>query len=176
MSSAVNRIAPADVRSTVEKHMLVDGFRLVVDLDQSHGSWLVDEVSGDEYLDFYTFFASSPLGFNHPRLRESAFLDRLVEANAQAIVSDLVVAEVYYALHYHYEVPKAEALATLKDLLVSGEISATGVAAAVLQTRNLASAQPGFLDRVIYRQYTRIGATLATFEKASQRLTGVEVL
>jgi L-lysine 6-transaminase len=74
------KIEPADVRATVAKHMLVDGFRLVVDLDKSHGSWLLDQTTGREYLDFYTFFASSPLGFNHPRLRTPEFLDRLARA------------------------------------------------------------------------------------------------
>jgi L-lysine 6-transaminase len=60
--------------------MLVDHFRMVVDLDASHGSRLRDAVTGEEFLDFYTFFASNPLGFNHPRLRTKEFLGRLVRA------------------------------------------------------------------------------------------------
>jgi len=95
VSTDMNRIAPADVRSTVARHMLVDGFRLVVDLDRSHGSLLVDQVSGDEYLDFYTFFASSPLGFNHPRLRDPAFIDRLVRAAVHKPAnSDMLTVEM----------------------------------------------------------------------------------
>ncbi len=91
----MNRIAPQDVRQTVEKHMLVDGFRLVVDLDRSHGAFLVDETTGDEYLDFYTFFASSPLGFNHPRLRDPAFLDRLIRAGVHKPAnSDMLTVEM----------------------------------------------------------------------------------
>ncbi len=74
------RIAARDVRRVLERHMLVDHFRLVVDLDRSRGSRFVDEATGDEYVDFYSFFASSPLGFNHPRLRTPEFLDRLVRA------------------------------------------------------------------------------------------------
>lgn len=74
------RMEPGRVRDTLSKHMLVDGLELVVDLARSHGSWLVDEVAGATYLDFYTFFASSPLGFNHPRLLEPAFLERLARA------------------------------------------------------------------------------------------------
>ena len=79
----MERIAPQDVRRVVSRHMLVDGFRLVVDLDRSHGSWLVDQATGEKYLDFYTFFASNPLGFNHPRLRDPAFLDRHQSAKDQ---------------------------------------------------------------------------------------------
>jgi L-lysine 6-transaminase len=44
--------------------MLTDGLELVLDVERSHGSWLVDARDGTEYLDLYTFFASSPLGAN----------------------------------------------------------------------------------------------------------------
>ncbi|MEN8151025.1 MAG: L-lysine 6-transaminase [Planctomycetota bacterium] len=71
---------PGLVRDALAKHMLVDGFRLVVDLEKSKGSWLVDGETGKTYLDFYTFFASSPLGFNHPRLTEPDFLYELGRA------------------------------------------------------------------------------------------------
>jgi L-lysine 6-transaminase len=49
--------------------MLADGFKIVLDLENSKGAILVDEVTGDKYLDFFTFFASSPLGMNHPYLQ-----------------------------------------------------------------------------------------------------------
>ncbi|MEV4112278.1 L-lysine 6-transaminase [Nonomuraea sp. NPDC049695] len=55
-----------DVHARLARHLLVDGYRLVLDLEQSHGSWLVDARSGRRYLDFYTFFASAPLGVNPP--------------------------------------------------------------------------------------------------------------
>jgi len=73
-------IAPAQVHDTLRRHMLVDGFHIVVDLERSRGSRILDAATGKWYLDFYTFFASSPIGVNHPRLREPAFLDRLVRA------------------------------------------------------------------------------------------------
>ncbi|HVV75916.1 MAG TPA: L-lysine 6-transaminase [Mycobacteriales bacterium] len=62
------RVAPEDVHDRLREHLLVDGFRLVVDLEASHGSWLVDARDGREYLDLYTFFASAPLGANPPGL------------------------------------------------------------------------------------------------------------
>ena len=58
------RIAPHDVHGVLSDHVLVDGFPIVLDLDKSQGSRLVDARDGTEYLDFYTFFASSPLGMN----------------------------------------------------------------------------------------------------------------
>lgn len=61
-------VTPADVHDTIAEHMLADGFDLVLDLDRSHGSTLVDARDGSEYLDLFTFFASAPLGMNHPDL------------------------------------------------------------------------------------------------------------
>jgi len=71
------RVAPQDVLATIGRHMLVDGFPIVIDLEKSKGCRLVDQVSGRSYLDFFMFFASAPLGFNHPRLLEPEFLERL---------------------------------------------------------------------------------------------------
>lgn len=55
-----------DVHDRLARHLLVDGYRLVLDLERSQGSWLVDARTGRRYLDFYTFFASAPLGVNPP--------------------------------------------------------------------------------------------------------------
>jgi L-lysine 6-transaminase len=61
-------IAPAEVHATIAKHMLADGYELVLDLDRSVGSTLIDARDGTQYLDMFTFFASSALGMNHPAL------------------------------------------------------------------------------------------------------------
>jgi L-lysine 6-transaminase len=70
-------VVPENVFDTLGRHILVDGFHLVMDLEKSHGSWIVDARDGRKYLDFYTFFATAPLGHNHPRLTEPAFQARL---------------------------------------------------------------------------------------------------
>lgn len=56
------------VHSTLTKHMLVDGFDLVLDLTRSNRTHLVDQRDGTVYLDMFSFFASSALGMNHPAL------------------------------------------------------------------------------------------------------------
>jgi L-lysine 6-transaminase len=61
-----SHVSADKVHNTLSKHMLADGFEIVLDLKRSKGIKLVDELSNDEYLDFFTFFASSPLGLNHP--------------------------------------------------------------------------------------------------------------
>jgi L-lysine 6-transaminase len=74
-------VAAADVHDRLARHLLVDGFDLVLDLGRSHGSWLVDARDGTAYLDLFTFFASSALGMNHPALAgDPAFRAELLEA------------------------------------------------------------------------------------------------
>lgn len=74
------RIEPRDVHHSLAKTLLVEGYPMVLDLEQSHGQWLRDAVTGREFLDFFTFYASRPIGFNHPRLREPEYLERLLLA------------------------------------------------------------------------------------------------
>jgi L-lysine 6-transaminase len=59
-------LAAEHVHEHLAEHMLVDGFDFVLDLDRSVGSTLVDARTGEQYLDLFTFFASSALGMNHP--------------------------------------------------------------------------------------------------------------
>jgi L-lysine 6-transaminase len=74
-------LAPADVHGSLGRHLLVDGFELVLDLTASRGSTLVDARDGTAYLDLFTFFASSALGMNHPALVDDpAFTADLLEA------------------------------------------------------------------------------------------------
>ena len=63
-------VEASNVRKTLSNHILADGFEPVVDLEQSHGSWLVDGRDGREYLDLFTMFASIPVVYNHPKLLE----------------------------------------------------------------------------------------------------------
>jgi L-lysine 6-transaminase len=66
------------VHETLRRHMLVDGFDLVLDTTASRGSWLVDARDGTRWLDVFSFFASAPLGMNHPALTgDAAFLAEL---------------------------------------------------------------------------------------------------
>jgi L-lysine 6-transaminase len=69
------------VHRLLAQHMLVDGLPLVLDLKASQGSWLIDQATGERYLDMFTFFASSALGMNHPGLTgEADFREDLLEA------------------------------------------------------------------------------------------------
>lgn len=71
--STNNEVAPAQVHKILQKHILTDGYDIVLDLEKSKGSYLYDSKTGDRYLDFFTFFASNPLGMNHPKLDNDEF-------------------------------------------------------------------------------------------------------
>ena len=66
------------VRETLAKHILADGFEFVMDLEKSHGSWIHDKISGEEFLDMFSMFGSASIGYNHPYLVEkSAWLGKM---------------------------------------------------------------------------------------------------
>lgn len=68
--AVASRITPDDVRPVLARSILADGLDLVLDVERSHGSYLIDARSGRGYLDMFTFFASSALGMNHPALAD----------------------------------------------------------------------------------------------------------
>lgn len=65
------------VHDRLRRHLITDGLDLVLDLEASGGSWLACQKSGRRFLDCFTYFASNPLGHNHPALVEPEFLDRI---------------------------------------------------------------------------------------------------
>ncbi|MCV7197670.1 L-lysine 6-transaminase [Mycobacterium angelicum] len=80
MTVALNA-GPAQVPDVLARSILLDTFDLVLDLNRSAGSYLVDARTGRRYLDMFTFVASSALGMNHPALAgDDQFRAELVEA------------------------------------------------------------------------------------------------
>jgi len=74
-------VQPAEVHNVLSRHMLADGYDLVLDLKKSKGSWLFDARRGRNVLDFFTNFASVPIGYNHPKLDNPEFRERIADAS-----------------------------------------------------------------------------------------------
>ena len=72
-------IQPSEVHNVLSRHMLADGYDIVMDLARSKGSWVFDSRRGRKMLDFFSNFASCPIGYNHPRLDNPEFRDRIAE-------------------------------------------------------------------------------------------------
>lgn len=61
-------IAPDQVNQTLQQHILADGFDLTYDMEKSEGAYIYDSKYNRRLLDFFTCFASVPLGYNHPKM------------------------------------------------------------------------------------------------------------
>ncbi len=73
-------LSPKDVLDALSKHILVDGYHVVMDLEKSRGSYLYDARSGRPLLDFFTNFATFPIGYNHPKMDDPEFQEKLLHA------------------------------------------------------------------------------------------------
>ncbi|MDT5153635.1 MAG: L-lysine 6-transaminase [Mycobacterium sp.] len=105
--SLATSVAPDDVRKVLSRSILADGLDLVLDLDRSAGSYLVDARTGERYLDMFTFFASSALGMNHPAL-----------AGDPALRAELAAAAVNKPSNSDvYSVPMARFVDTFRRVL-----------------------------------------------------------
>ena len=88
------KISANNVRSTLGKHILADGLDPIMDVEKSHGSWIVDERDGSKYLDMFSMFASGAVGYNHPMIVEKRDILGMVSQNKPTL-SD--VYNIYYA-------------------------------------------------------------------------------
>lgn len=88
-------VAPGEVLNVLRQHILVDGFGLVVDPGASRGAYLHDAARGQEYLDFYAYFASQPITYNHPKMRDPAFQARLLTAATTKVANSDVYTRYY---------------------------------------------------------------------------------
>jgi L-lysine 6-transaminase len=89
------RVSPREVHDVLKRHMLVDGYHLVQDLERSHGSFIYDSSRDREVLDFYTSFATVPLGYNHPKMVDAETRERLVGAALNKLAnSDIYTTEM----------------------------------------------------------------------------------
>jgi L-lysine 6-transaminase len=88
-------ITAADVHRTLGRHMLADGYDIVLDLEKSRGRRLWDARGGRSLLDLFSFFATLPVGLNHPKLDDEAFRAKLLRAAlANPSNSDIYTTEM----------------------------------------------------------------------------------
>ena len=78
----MEKILPENVHKIIGKYMLADGFDMVLDFDKSKGCHLYDSKNKRTLIDFFSFFASAPLSFNHPKMMEKDFLEKLGKISA----------------------------------------------------------------------------------------------
>ncbi|HEV2453346.1 MAG TPA: L-lysine 6-transaminase [Verrucomicrobiae bacterium] len=90
----VSSLQPAGVVDSLQHHILVDGFKLVFDVCHSHGSRFMDAATGREFIDLYGFYASQPIGFNHPYFsRPDVEADLLAAAKIKVANADVYTVQ-----------------------------------------------------------------------------------
>jgi predicted nucleic acid-binding protein len=98
------------------------------------------------------------------------FLERALASGDDIVASDLALAEAYHALHYHYGVPKGEALTHLRAMLASGVVQ-------IDPPGSLWAFEPlsgaGLVDRLIVARHRANRATTWTFDRKLAALEGV---
>ncbi|MGH7935640.1 MAG: aminotransferase class III-fold pyridoxal phosphate-dependent enzyme, partial [Chthoniobacterales bacterium] len=83
------------VLNVLEEHILLDGFKIVIDLEKSRGSYLVDAASGHRLIDLYGFFGSMPIGFNHPYFDQPEVQRDLLRAAKAKVANSDVYSKAY---------------------------------------------------------------------------------
>lgn len=70
-------ISADQVFSVLKRHLCLDGFSIVPDLYSSTPNYFVDKLTQSRFKDFFTCFASLPIGMNHPKMLDESFLEYL---------------------------------------------------------------------------------------------------
>jgi L-lysine 6-transaminase len=82
------------VHATLGRHILADGYDMVLDVDRSHGRRLWDARRGRSILDMFSFFGTAAVGLNHPKMADPVFREKLLRAAlANPTNSDIYTVE-----------------------------------------------------------------------------------
>lgn len=91
-------------------------------------------------------------------------------------ISDLVLAEAYFALQYHYNFAKEDAIKTLKFIANTPGFVVSDWTKDILSQPGLDRATPGFVDRMIHGAAFASGQTMLSCEKSFRRLLNTEIV
>lgn len=111
----------------------------------------------------------APVGLADAALRR---LER-ARANGESVhVSDIILAEAYFALQYHYGIPKSEAVGLLRRLAESGTVVVHPRTLAAL----LSSSTAGLADRLLLARHGIEGWKTLTFDRRQARAGQAELI
>jgi L-lysine 6-transaminase len=85
----------ANVLHTIEQHVLLDGFKIVIDIEKSRGSYIYNAASDSRLIDLYGFFGSLPVGYNHPYFEQEEVKRDLLRAARIKIANSDVYSDGY---------------------------------------------------------------------------------
>ena len=115
---------------------------------------------------------------NHPSplaAKVIAETDKRIKSGDVFEISDLALSEAYFSLQASYGVSKADALALLRRMSKAAGFTVSAHARDILALPNLATAKPGFVDRLIHGTYFSEGKKTVACEKSFRKLPLSEV-
>ena len=115
---------------------------------------------------------------NHPgslAAKVIAETDKRIQSGDVFEISDLTLSEAYFSFQASYGVSKVDALALLKRISEAAGFTVSDHARGILALPNLATAKPGFVDRLIHGTYFSEGNKTVACEKSFRKLPLTEV-
>ena len=100
----------------------------------------------------------------------------IIAEGGTCLVSDVVVAETYYALQYHYGFTKAEAISDLRQIAETLGFEFSQSAKAALSIPRAVAASPGIVDRMLAGEHLSRDATTISCERDFRKLQLTEVV
>jgi L-lysine 6-transaminase len=88
-------VDPSRVLDVLGEHILLDGFKIVLDFKKSRGSYLYDAANGHRLIDLYGFFGSLTVGFNHPYFDQPEVQRDLLRATKAKVANSDVYSDAY---------------------------------------------------------------------------------
>ncbi len=90
----MSAITPQNLHEVLSKHILADGLDPVFDPTRSEAAYMYDLRTNRKVLDLFSFFATQPLGYNHPKLANDEMRALLgKEAIHRPTLSDVYTVE-----------------------------------------------------------------------------------
>jgi L-lysine 6-transaminase len=89
------RSSAARALEILERHVLLDGFRIVLDDERSRGSYLYNAATDSRLIDLYGFFGSMPVGYHHPYFDDPAVMQELARAATIKVANSDVYSRGY---------------------------------------------------------------------------------
>ncbi len=113
---------------------------------------------------------------DEPSVQAAAARRLLSDPGGPVAISDLAVAEAYYALRHHYAVPHVQAVRLLRAIVSDPGVRPTGASARVLEHVAGEASGAGLIDRLLHADYADDGLEFVTFDRAASRLPGARLL
>lgn len=101
-------VEPTKALEELRNYILADGFDFILDLEKSRGALLLEARTGKPFIDFFTCFASMPIGMNHPKMMDEHFINYIGRIAVNKIANSDIYTDAmatFVKTFFEYAVP-----------------------------------------------------------------------